>query len=496
MKIFYSWQNDLPHNQNRYFIEECIKQAASYFKDTERVDVDRDTKGIWGSPDIIQTILSKIDESDLFIADISIINTDAGNSAKKAPNPNVMFELGYAACKLGWDRIICLFNSDFGEPGDLPFDINHQRITQYSLKGKKKADECSKIAGIIMGTIADMIQSGNLIRPKDNYAYHQVLGLNPSDKLLSANIYTYDINLAQIASECCSEIIELLERIRACNIVPIVEEKALLGPLKDTLDDFSFVTRAVRGDDVEIAESERREVAEAVYRLVGETITPDLFFFGHLRERQEILTFNTVLDGTPGEKEKYELYLKLKRKITECETVNRLSKICALHYVPLAIKNISRVTDKNIRVLVNVAKDSCSIIEPAVDLFSEELAGYEGYICNYGLIPRLFSVDASPDITFDVAEVDDYSDNNPYINRWDAMPTCEAEDCTQELREYISVPISEGVVEFSISSLRPQETKWLGKWILVRKDEEPVKFEFRITSENSDGSISGTLSEN
>lgn len=53
MKIFYSWQSDLPSNQNRYFIEEIIKQAASHFKDIEHIDVDRDTKNTLGTPDII-----------------------------------------------------------------------------------------------------------------------------------------------------------------------------------------------------------------------------------------------------------------------------------------------------------------------------------------------------------------------------------------------------------------------------------------------------------
>lgn len=39
------------------------------------VEVDRDTKNELGSPDIVNTIFAKIDECDLFVADISIINS-------------------------------------------------------------------------------------------------------------------------------------------------------------------------------------------------------------------------------------------------------------------------------------------------------------------------------------------------------------------------------------------------------------------------------------
>lgn len=75
MKIFYSWQSDLPGSENRYFIQECIEKAASTMRNVINVEVDRDTKNELGSPDIVNTIFAKIDECDLFVADISIINS-------------------------------------------------------------------------------------------------------------------------------------------------------------------------------------------------------------------------------------------------------------------------------------------------------------------------------------------------------------------------------------------------------------------------------------
>lgn len=37
-------------------------------------EVDRDTEGIAGSPDIGDAIYSKIDKADIFVADVTIIN--------------------------------------------------------------------------------------------------------------------------------------------------------------------------------------------------------------------------------------------------------------------------------------------------------------------------------------------------------------------------------------------------------------------------------------
>ena len=108
--IFYSWQNDLEGKTHRYFIEKCIKKALNRLEKDASIYVgyDRDTKGKNGSPDITTTIFDKIDKSVLFICDISIVNSDY--TGRKTPNPNVLIELGYAASKIGWDRIICLFD--------------------------------------------------------------------------------------------------------------------------------------------------------------------------------------------------------------------------------------------------------------------------------------------------------------------------------------------------------------------------------------------------
>ena len=126
--IFYAWQSDSPKKTNMDFIQEALDEVALRIQssiDNTQIIIDRDTSGISGSPDIIDTILKKISKSHLFVGDLTI--TSPKSSKKHTPNPNVVMELGYAASKLGWDKIICIMNEEFGGPTKLFFDFKNRR---------------------------------------------------------------------------------------------------------------------------------------------------------------------------------------------------------------------------------------------------------------------------------------------------------------------------------------------------------------------------------
>lgn len=156
--VFFSWQSDLPNNKNRNFIESCLlKSIKDLKKDVEyslELNIDRDTQSKLGTPDITESIFNKIDKCSFFIADISIIN---GKSRKyrKTPNPNVLTELGYAAKKLGWNRIICVFNAEFGKISDLPFDLRNRRILTYELNSENKLDIKKDVEKIFYSTLME-----------------------------------------------------------------------------------------------------------------------------------------------------------------------------------------------------------------------------------------------------------------------------------------------------------------------------------------------------
>lgn len=162
INIFYSWQSDLPSISNKNYIEKMIKKSISNLEKEDSIIaiVDRDTKGKTGSPNIFETILSKIDKCKFFICDVSIV------SENNKPNPNVLIELGYAIKTLGWDRIICLFNVESGKIEDLPFNINHNRITPYRYDTN---NEINRISSIISNTIKKLHKDGRLFDPVEDY---------------------------------------------------------------------------------------------------------------------------------------------------------------------------------------------------------------------------------------------------------------------------------------------------------------------------------------
>jgi hypothetical protein len=73
--------------------------------------------------------LHKIDNSSVFIADVSSI-TKIDN--KLIPNPNVMFELGYAIKSISSSKIIMIFNEFTGNINDIPFDLRLKRQIVYN----------------------------------------------------------------------------------------------------------------------------------------------------------------------------------------------------------------------------------------------------------------------------------------------------------------------------------------------------------------------------
>lgn len=143
INIFYSWQSDLGEKTNkiaiRRFIEEAIKRIKQNDDNIEIV-IDEDARGNPGSKNIAEELMKKIRNSDIFIADVSIINR--GDGLRKTPNPNVLYELGFASSRLGWDRILLIFNDDCGyHLEDLPFDIRGHKVMKYLIKSTYSKDE-------------------------------------------------------------------------------------------------------------------------------------------------------------------------------------------------------------------------------------------------------------------------------------------------------------------------------------------------------------------
>lgn len=162
MKIFWSWQSDTHQESARYFVREVLADLVTElngvddadeaerpadedgFEEDGPVRIDHDTLDIGGSPPIAPTILGKIRECAVFVADVTPIAKTVGG--KLTPNPNVMLELGYALHALDHERIVLVMNAAEGAKlSKLPFDLRHWRApVVYTLR--KGADDCSRSA--------------------------------------------------------------------------------------------------------------------------------------------------------------------------------------------------------------------------------------------------------------------------------------------------------------------------------------------------------------
>ncbi|KQZ91796.1 hypothetical protein G6M12_24300 [Agrobacterium tumefaciens] len=102
--------------------------------------------GVGGSPIIAETILRKIREAAVFVADVTPVGKTVGG--KLLPNPNVMIELGYALRVLEHERIVLVMNRAEGAAlKHLPFDLRHWRApVVYSLHRLATEEQRAEVA--------------------------------------------------------------------------------------------------------------------------------------------------------------------------------------------------------------------------------------------------------------------------------------------------------------------------------------------------------------
>lgn len=100
---------------------------------------------------------------------------DASDVLRQTPNPNALFELGYAVARLGWSRVVMVSNLALADTSDLPFDIDRQRVSSYMLKGDAAGDKAAREQLCDLVTVAIRII---LQKNPDKVTHH----LNPDEE--------------------------------------------------------------------------------------------------------------------------------------------------------------------------------------------------------------------------------------------------------------------------------------------------------------------------
>lgn len=530
IKIFYSWQSDLPGNQTRSVIQESIESVVKSKKDTVEIIADRDTKGEYGSPDIVETIFKKIDECDIFIADVSIVNRyyaidEEGKpikAVKTTPNPNVLLELGYAAHVLGWENIICILNTDFGKIEELPFDIRQRRLTPYSLENKKKSEVRKMLRGIIESTVMNIQENG--IRVKGSSSNHVVGAYDFETENLVKKLIPYKVANSEWYTKERKKILdkckELINNITEIKIQPIkkIEEpieptevdstkiidKEMKLPISLKKIDFNndLLKKITKFNPVMIKEEDRRNITKKTKEWFEKDLSEDFFYLGGLQTKFDFLNKTNEYLGEEKEKNKHEKIEYLQYYMSEVEILDLyIETFEGLYLFPLAIFNYSNQADKNITVSVKINDDSADIISPTKELIYEEIVGLEGIIYESGIIKDLLIMPESTDISYDKDITYDINDSlhqmrkTPISIIGSSSPQYDSDDYERELKKYIVSPldIDNSEVEFYVNDLRPKEKKWLSGSILVKPKARKISFSYFIKSNNSSGELSGLI---
>lgn len=144
--VFYSWQSDL--SPTRYFIQKALNEAITQLNNEgslpSRLKLDLALRNTAGAPRVDDDILERIRNSAAVVADVTLV-TAANDEGRRSPNPNVLFELGYAVALHEWNKVILPYNEAFGGKEDLPFDLDKHRLLKFRLPEDVNEQQNNKV---------------------------------------------------------------------------------------------------------------------------------------------------------------------------------------------------------------------------------------------------------------------------------------------------------------------------------------------------------------
>lgn len=525
--IFYSWQSDLPNSTTRGLIESSIEAAAKGLKNTATVLADRDTQGVSGSPDIVQTIFSKIEDCDVFVADVTSVTTyqpldKDGNPIKRlkaTPNANVMMELGYATQVLGWENIICIMNDDYNQDGEIPFDIEHHRLTHFSLKEKEKADVRKELRNIIANTVMNAMENGKRVHPQ--FSNISIGSWNPKNKSIEKALIPYNVYASGPVQTILDALFDnariLFERIQSAKVrkqdeLKKFEEKEDGIPKETSTaeDEMALTPLPMRvlfsynnWDFVNIPESEKTETANEIKTYLGIDIGSEFFDFGGLQRKRNLIPgYSDDFDGTDDELQKYNDYIDFKYIIGRIQMLETYrTTFDGLILLPLAAKNESPVSDSDIHITIQVKDSTAEVVHPTSELICDELCETAGMVYEDGLVEMALAQESTAEICgtrddrFNGIEDLQEEMQARFRGGINGQPVYDMDDYVRELKRYVATPEDgdSSFFSFSISSLHAKEAKWLSHTIILRPLKENVKLKYSVKSAHSDGSIEGIL---
>lgn len=252
IRIFYSWQSDSNPASNKNFIRKALSKVAGKIEKNNLYTIKNDeaTRDVPGSPPIPLTIMEKINVADIFIADVTTIGKSY-NGKRMLPNPNVVFEFGYAVATLGWGRIVLLFNESSEKLEDLPFDYDRNRVTRYTASISPSEKEMADLIGHLETAVRTIIEH-NPKRPLVNQSPEQIKRSTDIENLRwlisSIHIPTLEYHIADLPERIHGDVFHCWEEFSAITRTKLFH---IYDPeLKKKISSFckSFISTLSHGD--------------------------------------------------------------------------------------------------------------------------------------------------------------------------------------------------------------------------------------------------------
>ena len=384
------------------------------------------------------------------------------------PNPNVMLELGYATHVVGWDKVICVLNSDYGAPENMPFDIASRRLTPFSLKdGKSKGEVKRYIKSVIQDTVENILENGK--RVKAGFSDLR-LGCFVNDTV-SNLIYPIEVSGSKSFVKHKTQILEkslkLVEQIKTTEIIETSELQSKDEANNEVEKNISDAAPIIRNDGsiltpvtsslklnffkvqkVCINNEDRNSIIDLCKKYLKIDISEDAEFFniGNL-ERKYDLMLSYSYEGTKEEEDKYNLIIELEYNLHHVQMMDwYVTTFNGMLFIPLAIENVSKIYDEDVDVHIKIKKDVAEAIIPSKELINPDMQELEGVIYEDDIIKELLMMPESSDISYDTDISYDLADSQAAVRAQfsgagiNGTPQYNSDDYAREITKYIAMP--------------------------------------------------------
>lgn len=156
LTLFFSWQTDLEQDKLRQksFLIDCLEEACTRASTKDvQISLLEGMREIAGSPRVSQVMMDRVDDCDIYVADVSVAydkivkkGDDSPEDRKKSPNPNAYGEYHRALARGKEMRTILVMNTLYGDPRDtpevIPFDTRDYRFPiLFKAENQKECNE-------------------------------------------------------------------------------------------------------------------------------------------------------------------------------------------------------------------------------------------------------------------------------------------------------------------------------------------------------------------